>query len=189
LHTRPLHLTLELLRQRIDLGEQFDIDRDLFLDFFYCTDHRGVITTIEDSCDHGVRIIVQQVANQVHRNVASLNQWSQPLGAQDVFGAQTIKIGYGLHNCLGFEHNMLVSEAGEVFLRQFERDGNLVQVGECPQHRDGALELSNVVADAVGNPFGDVVGQGNPLGLGLRAQDGDSRLEVGLINMSDESLE
>ena len=74
-------------------------------------------------------------------------------------------------------------------LGELEGDGLLAQVGEGAQHGDRALELTNVVAHALGDPLGDVVGQGDALALGLRAQDGDAGLEVGLVDLGDEPLE
>ena len=59
LPTLSLEPTLEL----IDLGEHFGIDRDLLFDLFDPTDDGRVISPVENSRDHRVGVVVQEISN------------------------------------------------------------------------------------------------------------------------------
>jgi len=67
--TLPLQTSLQL----IDLTEHFTVKRELLSDLFHTADYRGVITTVKDSGDHGIRVVVEQIANEIHRDVTRVH--------------------------------------------------------------------------------------------------------------------
>src|ERR1700722_5722340 len=77
-------LSLEPTLELVDLGEHLRIDRDLFFDLLDAADDGRVISSVEDPRDHRVRVVVQEVADQVHGDVTRVHQWPQPLRSADV---------------------------------------------------------------------------------------------------------
>ena len=114
---------------------------------------------------------------------------SESFGSPHFLDRETVEVGDDRQDRLGLQDDLLLAEIGEVGLGELEGDGLLAKVGEGAQHGDGALELTDVVAHALGDPLGHVVGKGDALAFGLRTKDRDAGLEVGLIDLGDESLE
>src|ERR1700722_16781114 len=108
--TLPLEPTLEL----IHLGEHFGIDRDLLFDLFDAADDGGVITSVEDSRDHGIGVVVQEVSNQVHGDVTRVYQRSKSLGTTDVLDRETVEVGDHREVRSAFRDAVLFHEGREV---------------------------------------------------------------------------
>ena len=84
----PLKAPLEL----IDLGEELSVDGELILDLLDTADNRRVVTPVEDARDHGVRVVIKEVADEIHGHVAGVNQRTQPLGAPNVLNGKAVEI-------------------------------------------------------------------------------------------------
>src|ERR1035438_1747045 len=85
-------LSLEPTLELIHLSEHFWIHRDLFFDFLDATNHRRVIAPIEDSRDHGIGVVVQEISNQVHSDVPRVHQRSQALRTTNVLDRKSVEI-------------------------------------------------------------------------------------------------
>jgi hypothetical protein len=75
----------------------------------------------------------------------------------------------------------------EVLLGLFEGEGLLVELGQRRDPVERPLELADVVGDVGGDELEDVVGDRDVLALGLLAEDGEARLEVGRLDVGDQA--
>ena len=184
-----LILSLKTALELVDLGQHFRIRRKLLAYLLYSADHRRVVTAIEDPSDHRVRVVVEHVANEIHRDMAGVNKWAKSLCPTHFLDRESIKVGHDRSDSFRFEHDLLSAEVREMSFGEFEADWLLAEVGKGSEHGNRALELADVVTNPLGDPLGDVVGQGDALSFGLRTENCDSCFEVRLINLGDEALE
>ena len=78
----------------IYLREHFGIRRELFSDLFYPADDGCVVSSVEDSRDHGVGVVIEHVSNEVHSHVTGMDEWAEPLGTSDFLDGETIEVSH-----------------------------------------------------------------------------------------------
>ena len=150
---------------------------------------RGVVAAAEPLADPGQRQI-GELSTEIHGDVAGVHQGAVALHRQDLRGVEPeVPGGLGQDQVGGDGPQLpLGIEVLEDVLGQLYRNSGAVEARECDDTDECALQLSNVGLDTGGDEGQNIVGEvAGAFKVGLFAKNGDTRLEVGRLDVGNQA--
>jgi len=158
------------------------------LDLVDGVDHRGVVAPTEESGDGGVTE-VGELAEHVHRHLAGGDEGPLTALAPERLDAESDEagelgeqflVGAGLHE-RGGQHRP------EQLFGHRNADRDPVERGVGGDPDEGPFQLTDVGGDVAGDELEDIGRHRALIALGLVAQDGQTGLEVGGLDVGDQA--
>ena len=146
-----------------------------------------MVALAEDPTD-GRIAVVRELPGQVHGDLARRDQRSGAARTAEGLDGEAVAGGRGVENHLRRDATRLSGQdqVREDLFGLGQRDGLVVELGEGTDAGEGALELPDVVLHVGGDELQDVVGDLLVFAERLGAQDGQTGLEIGRVDLGDE---